>query len=253
MLNCCLGHANRNINLPGPDSAGYCVFASWLVTLINHRNAGTDRDMANCCENKACAIEALRDRQSATLKTVLGINAVMFIVEMTAGVISGSAALLSDSLDNLGDALTYGLSLYAVSRGARSKARVALFKGALILTAGVVVLGQVIYRAIVPAVPLFEVMSAVSILALAANATCLALLWKHRHDDINMSSVWECSRNDIASNIAVFVAAAGVWLTRSGWPDLLVGLGLACLFLRSAVHVLRGAVSELRSPSFRNY
>jgi cation diffusion facilitator family transporter len=205
--------------------------------------------VADCCEDKACAIEALKGRQSSTLKAVLGINAVMFIVEFAAGVISGSTALLSDALDNLGDALTYGLSLYAVSKGARSKARVALFKGVLILAAGIAILGQVVYRIYVPAVPIFEVMGAISILALAANGTCLALLWKHRREDINMSSVWECSRNDIASNIAVFVAAAGVWLTDSGWPDLLVGLALAILFLRSAVYVLRGAVAELRCPA----
>jgi len=203
--------------------------------------------MADCCEDKACAIEALRERQSATLKTVLGINAVMFFVELAAGVLSGSTALLSDSLDNLGDALTYGLSLYAVSRGARLKARVALFKGALIFTAALVVLGQVVYKVAVPGVPMFEVMGAISILALAANGTCLALLWKHRQEDINMNSVWECSRNDIASNIAVFIAAAGVWLTHAQWPDLLVGLALACLFLSSALRVLRSAISELRN------
>jgi cation diffusion facilitator family transporter len=203
--------------------------------------------MADCCEDKACAIEALRERQSAALKTVLGINAVMFFVELAAGVFSGSTALLSDSLDNLGDALTYGLSLYAVSRGARLKARIALFKGALIFTAGLVVLGQVVYKVAVPGVPMFEVMGAISILALAANGTCLALLWKHRQEDINMNSVWECSRNDIASNIAVFIAAAGVWLTHAQWPDLLVGLALACLFLASALRVLRSAISELRN------
>jgi cation diffusion facilitator family transporter len=203
--------------------------------------------MADCCENKACAIEALGKRQGTTLRTVLAINVVMFAVELAAGVISGSTALLSDSLDNLCDALTYGLSLYAISRGARLKARVALFKGALIFTAGIVVLGQVIYRIVVPSVPTFEVMGTVSILALAANATCLRLLWKHRQEDINMSSVWECSRNDIASNIAVFVAAAGVWLTHAQWPDLLVGLALACMFLVSSLRVLRGAISELRN------
>lgn len=128
-----------------------------------------------------------------------------------------------------------------------TKARVALFKGALIFTAGIVVLGQVIYRIVVPSVPTFEVMGAVSMLALCANAACLLLLWKHRQEDINMSSVWECSRNDIASNIAVFVAAGGVWITLSGWPDWLVGLGLACLFLVSAVRVLRRAISELQT------
>ncbi|MDD5300146.1 MAG: cation diffusion facilitator family transporter [Gallionella sp.] len=205
--------------------------------------------MADCCENKACALDALRERQSATLKIVLGINAVMFVVELIAGMMAGSTALLSDSLDNLGDALTYGLSLYAVSRGPRSKAKVALFKGALILLASLFVLYQVIYRIAAPVVPLYETMGIVSLLALLANGTCLTLLWKHREEDINMSSVWECSRNDIAANIAVFVAAGGVLLTHSGWPDILVGLALALLFLKSAAKVLMGAIVELRLPA----
>lgn len=205
--------------------------------------------MADCCENKACALDALRERQSKTLKIVLGINAVMFVVELMAGMMAGSTALLSDSLDNLGDALTYGMSLYAVSRGSRSKAKVALFKGVLILLASLFVLYQVVYRIAVPVVPLYETMGLVSLLALLANGTCLALLWKHRKEDINMSSVWECSRNDIAANIAVFVAAGGVALTHSGWPDILVGLALALLFLKSAAKVLKGAIVELRRPA----
>lgn len=205
--------------------------------------------MADCCENKACALDALRERQSATLKIVLGINAVMFVVELMAGMMVGSTALLSDSLDNLGDALTYGMSLYAVSRGPRSKAKVALFKGVLILLASLFVLSQVVYRIAVPVVPLYQTMGLVSLLALLANGTCLALLWKHRKEDINMSSVWECSRNDIAANIAVFVAAGGVALTHSGWPDILVGLALALLFLKSAAKVLKGAIVELRLPA----
>jgi cation diffusion facilitator family transporter len=205
--------------------------------------------MADCCENKACALDALRERQSATLKIVLGINAVMFVVELIAGMMAGSTALLSDSLDNLGDALTYGLSLYAVSRGPRSKARVALFKGVLILIAGLFVVFQVAYRIAVPVIPIYETMGLVSLLALLANGTCLALLWKHRGEDINMSSVWECSRNDIAANIAVLVAAGGVFITHSGWPDILVGLALALLFLKSAVKVIKGAMVELRLPA----
>jgi cation diffusion facilitator family transporter len=203
--------------------------------------------MTDCCSDKECAIEALKARQSATLKIVLAINAVMFVMELASGLLARSTALLSDSLDNLGDALTYGLSIYAVTRGARSKAKVALFKGCLIMTAGLFVLGQVIYGVLHPGVPVFETMGIVSLIALAANGVCLALLWKHRTEDVNMSSVWECSRNDIASNIAVFLAAGAVWLTQSGWPDLVVGLVLACLFLGSAVRVTRSALRELRA------
>jgi Co/Zn/Cd efflux system component len=170
----------------------------------------------------------------------------MFVLELTSGLLARSTALLSDSLDNLGDALTYGLSLYAVSRDARSKSKVALFKGGLILVAGLFVLGQVIYGIAHPGVPVFETMGIVSLIALAANTTCLALLWKHRAEDVNMSSVWECSRNDIASNVAVFIAAGAVWLTQSGWPDLIVGFALACLLLRSAIGVSASALRELR-------
>ena len=202
--------------------------------------------MSDCCSDKECAIEALKARQSATLKVVLAINAVMFVVELTSGLLARSTALLSDSLDNLGDALTYGLSLYAVERGARSKAKVALFKGGLIMAAGVLVLGQVVYGALHPGIPVFEAMGIVSLIALAANGTCLALLWKHRAEDVNMNSVWECSRNDIASNVSVFVAAGAVWLTQSGWPDLIVGFALAWLLLRSAIGVSASAQRELR-------
>jgi Co/Zn/Cd efflux system component len=110
----------------------------------------------------------------------------------------------------------------------------------------VFVLGQVIYGILHPGVPVFEVMGIVSLFALAANGACLALLWKHRAEDVNMSSVWECSRNDIASNVAVFIAAGAVWLTQSGWPDLIVGFALACLLLRSAIGVSGSALRELR-------
>lgn len=207
--------------------------------------------MADCCSDKECAIEALKGRQSNTLRAVLAINVVMFAVEFSAGLMAGSSALLSDSLDNLGDALTYGLSLYAVARGARAKAKVALFKGGLIALAGVLALGQVAYRLMHPGVPIFEAMGAVSILALGANGVCLALLWKHRSEDVNMSSVWECSRNDIASNVSVFLAAGGVWLTGSAWPDLLVGLLLACLFLWSARKVVLAGMREYRNSKLQ--
>lgn len=188
----------------------------------------------------------MQNRQRGTLRAVLGINAVMFFLIAAAAVYAGSAALLSDSLDNLGDALTYALSLYAVSRGAQAKARVALFKGMLILLGACIVVAQIIYRLFEPTVPIFELMGAFSLAGLAANGLCLFLLWRHREEDINMSSVWECSRNDIATNLSVFVAAGAVWLTGSGWPDILVASALAVLLIRSAWRVIRGARAELR-------
>ena len=200
--------------------------------------------MKSCCES-SCAADALRDRQRGTLVRVLWINAVMFVAIVLAAVYGKSTALLSDSLDNLGDALTYGLSLFAVSRSATTKARVALFKGSLIFLAAGIVIVQVIHRLIDPVLPSYQIMIFFSIAGLLANGLCLFLLWRHRHDDINMSSVYECSRNDIASNLSVIVAAAGVWAFEAGWPDIVVGALLAGLLLRSSARVIRGALLEL--------
>ncbi len=203
--------------------------------------------MADCCNDKACEIEALHDRQKSTLKVVLGINAVMFLVELTAGLVAGSVSLVADSLDMLGDALVYGFSMYVIARGARMKANAAILKGGIMAVFGAFVLGQAVYHMIIPHIPAFEMIGAIGLLALAANSVCLALLWRHRTDDINMSSVWLCSRNDIIANVSVIVAGLGVWLTQSGWPDILVGVALAALFLRSAFFVLRRALTERRS------
>lgn len=204
--------------------------------------------MSCACEDH-CATAALQARQRATLRSVLVINAVMFGVIAAAAFYGDSTALLADSLDNLGDALTYGLSLYAVSRGPAVKARVALFKGGLILLAALGVAAQIVHRLLVPSVPVFEVMGVFSLLGLAANGVCFWLLTRHRDDDVNMSSVWECSRNDIAANLSVFVAAGGVALTGAAWPDLLVALGLTVLLLRSSLRVIASARAELRAAT----
>jgi len=200
--------------------------------------------LASCCDNN-CAVEALQQRQRGTLIKVLWINAIMFIVIAVAALYGKSTALLSDSLDNLGDALTYGLSLFAVSRGGETKARVALFKGGLIFLAASLVVAQIIDRLVSPVLPSYEVMSIFSLAGLLANGLCLYLLWRHRHEDINMSSVFECSRNDIAVNLSVILAAIGVWLFNSGVPDIIIATILAALLLNSSARVIKGALSEL--------
>ena len=204
--------------------------------------------MSDCCDN-VCPLDRQIGQQRGTLQVVLAINAVMFFVIVAAALYGQSTALLADSLDNLGDALTYGLSLYAVSRGAAVKAKVALFKGGLILFAAVGVAAQIIYKIFVPSLPLFEVMGIFSLIGLAANSLCLFLLWRHRHEDVNMGSVWECSRNDIASNLSVFVAAGVVWFTSSGWPDIVVALCLVWVLVRSAIRVISSALKELRAAT----
>jgi len=178
---------------------------------------------------------------------VLVINAIMFLMIAAAAIYGRSTALLANSFDNFGDALTYALSLYAVSRGAFTKAKVALFKGVLILIAAFMVTGQIIYKLYVPSVPVFETMGVFGFFSLMTNALCLLLLWRHRHEDVNMSSVWECSRNDIASDLSIIIAAGAVWLFGSGWPDLLIAFALVILLYRSSYRVICSAKVELKN------
>ena len=202
-------------------------------------------DVSDCCDIHPPPGVGTAQRRVLTI--VLVINAVMFVGAALAALFAGSSSLLSGSIDNLGDALTYALSLWAVSRGAKAKARVSLFKGLLILAAGVSVAAHVVYKLANPAVPVFEVMGAFTLLGLAANAVCLILLSRHRHEDINMASVWECSRNDVIENLAVLVAAIAVWVTAAQWPDTLVAVALVVLLLRSAVRMIRRSVREIRA------
>ena len=202
--------------------------------------------MTDCCNDKARGIEALRARQTSMLKAVLAINAVLFVVELASGLAAGSVSLLADSLDMLGDALVYAFSIYVVARGERHKAISALLKGGIMAAFGLLVLAQAGYKMLHPQLPIVEFIGGIGVLALAANCLCLALLWRHRADDINMRSVWLCSRNDIIANVSVLVAGLAVWWLDSGWPDIVVGVALSVLFLNSAAFVLRSAVSALR-------
>jgi cation diffusion facilitator family transporter len=205
--------------------------------------------MTHCCDEKESEIEALRARQGHVLKTVLAVNAVMFIVEAAAGILASSTALLADSLDMLGDALIYGFSLYVIARSRRWRAASALLKGVVMAALGAAVLVEAVRRTVYPVVPVAGIIGAVGFLALAANAICFALLWRHRADDINMQSTWLCSRNDLIANVSVLFAAAGVWVFESGWPDVLIGSVIATIILRSSVHVLTGSIREWRLSS----
>lgn len=206
--------------------------------------------MDDCCSAKGCELDQMAGdaRQRRVLIAVLAINAVMFASEFGAGVVAGSTALLADAVDMLGDAFVYGLSLYALSRGARWKAGAALAKGGFILVFGVGVMIEVAVKIATGVPPSSGIMLVFGGLALAANLTCLGLLWRYRSQDLNMSSTFECSRNDVIANLSVLAAAGGVALLSSPWPDILVGSGIALLFLWSAVRVLRGAWPAFRAP-----
>jgi Co/Zn/Cd efflux system component len=177
---------------------------------------------------------------------VLWINVLMFLTEATAGVLAHSTALIADSVDMLGDAVVYGFSLYVVGRGTPWLARAALFKGVVMAVFGAGVLLEVAVKLAGGFVPVAETMGVIGVLALVANGLCLALLWPRRHDDVNMRSAWTCSLNDVAGNVGVLVATAGVALTGRGWPDIAVGLLIATLFVTSAVGVIRDARRSLR-------
>lgn len=182
-----------------------------------------------------------REDRRRVLVVVLLINAVMFVGEFTAGLLADSAALLADSADNLGDAFIYGLSLYVLYRSLRWRAGAAFVKGFIQLVFGIGVASQVVMKAKYGADPIGIVMMGVAAIALLGNLTCFALLMKHRGDDVNMRSVWLCSRNDVLGNLGVIVAGIAVAITGSYWPDLLVGGAIALVFLYTAWDVLRDA------------
>lgn len=200
--------------------------------------------MADTCCN-TIDVANLHAGQRRVLAWVFAINLAAFAVMVTGSLLSGSSALLSGTLDNLGDALTYALSLAVVGASTRAKARVAMLKGLLILGAALAVAVQIAWRLSDMQAPVASTMSVAAVVNLAANAVCLKLLTPYRRDDVNMSSSWECSRNDVVEGVAVIGAAAAVWAFDSAWPDILVAVILLALFLRSASRVLRGAWREL--------
>lgn len=204
--------------------------------------------MGECCGcGKTLDVAAMQARHRRVLWIVLLINLATFLMMVGASWYSHSSSLLSGALDNLGDAATYLLSLLVVGAGVAAKARVALFKGVLILAAAVAVAVQIGWRLAHPQVPLFESMGLAALLNLAANGFCLWLLTPYRNDDVNLASAWECARNDIFEGVSVVLAAGLVALFGTGWPDLLVAIALLVVFLRSALRVLRIAMTELRA------
>jgi Co/Zn/Cd efflux system component len=200
--------------------------------------------MRECCEVRA----DVPARQRRVLQLVLVLNAVMFVVELVGGIRGHSTSLVADSVDMLGDAIVYGASLYALGRGVLWQARVALGKGLIMAAFGIGVLAEVATKLQRGLVPAAELMGSIGLLALAANALCLIVLWRHRSDDLNMHSAFVCSLNDVAGNAGVLLASVGVGLLRSAWPDIAVGLLIAGMFGASALRVIARARRELARP-----
>jgi len=192
----------------------------------------------NCCQNKGSELTKLKKQQANVLWVVLFINLVMFFVEFGAGIRAGSLSLTGDSLDMLGDTLVYASSLYVINKGSKAQAGSAFLKGVIMFVFAIAVFARAIYQFSSGAIPEANVMSVIGFVALFANLVCLLLLAKHREDNLNMSSVWLCSINDIIANISVLIAAGLVFLTGSILPDLGVGLLLTFVFAKSAGKVL---------------
>lgn len=178
------------------------------------------------------------------LWAVIAINTVMFGVEMTAGQVAQSQALQADALDFAADALTYGISLAVIGAAIKIRSTVAMAKGISLLLMGIWVFGTTLYRVIDIGVPEAGVMGAIGFLALLANLASVLILVKYKDGDANVRSVWLCSRNDAIGNIAVMIAAVGVWGMSTGWPDLIVAGIMAGLFLSSSVQIIGQARAE---------
>ncbi len=200
-----------------------------------------------------CGPEVKFDGLSAAYKRALGvviaINGAMFLAELGAGIFAGSQALKADALDFLGDTATYAITLFVIGMPLVWRARAALFKGLILGAMGLWVLGSTAYHVLVLGVPQPELMGAVGFLALAANLTSVMILLKYRNGDANVRSVWLCSRNDAIGNVAVILAASGVWASGTAWPDLVVAAVMASIFLWSSAQIARQAVGELTHAS----
>jgi len=203
---------------------------------------------AGCCRNEP-KFEGMSPAFKRALWAVIAINATMFVVEMAAGELAGSQALKADALDFLGDSMTYGLSLYVIGMSVRVRSAAALVKGMSLAGMGLWVFGSTLYQVFILGLPRAEVMGVVGFLALAANMVSVLLLLRYRNGDANVRSVWLCSRNDAIGNIAVMLAAGGVWITTNAWPDLIVAGIMAALFLWSSLQITRQAVREYRDPA----
>ena len=206
--------------------------------------------MSDCgCHDTAATLTKNSDHaRRRVLWTVLAINVLLFAGEFGAGWWADSSALQADSLDSLGDALVYVLSLWVIGGTLRQRTKAVFLKGGIQALFGVAVLIEVGRRAWLGAEPVAPIMAIAAGIALVGNLICFGLLTRFRSDDMNMRSVWLCSRNDLVNNVGVIAAAGLVKWFDSPWPDLLIGALVAVLFLRTAAHVLTGARKDWRRP-----
>ena len=198
----------------------------------------------NCCESD-CHGWPMDRGYRRVLWVALAVNIIMFAIELIGSYRAGSVSLQADALDFLGDAGNYALALAVAGRALPWRASAALLKGGVMGLFGVWVAGSTLAHAVAASMPEPEIMGGIALLALAANLAVAVLLYRYRRGDSQAVSVWLCTRNDCLVNIAVMLAAAGVWVSATGWPDVVVAAVIAGLSLSSAQQVIRRALREL--------
>src|SRR3954462_3297086 len=220
---------------------------------MKDRTGNVEATMADCCADAHCSSERRLDSPAwrRALWIALAVNAGMFLAEIAAGVAAGSSALQADALDFLGDTANYAISLTVAGMVLTWRARAALLKGASLGFLGLWVLASTAWHAYAGTLPQAEVMGVVGVLALLANAGVALVLYRYRGGDANMRSVWICSRNDAIGNVAVILAAAGVFGTGTGWPDFIVAAIMAVLGISGGWQIIRQASAELRGDRGR--
>jgi Co/Zn/Cd efflux system component len=201
-----------------------------------------------CCSHDNGKNAPPDPRYRRVLWVALAINASLFLIEIVAGFAARSVSLQADALDFLADSANYAISLFVLSMALRTRARAALIKGVSMGAFGVWVLGSTVWHALYGTLPEAETMGIVGFAALVANGATFAILWAYRAGDSNMRSVWLCSRNDVIGNLAVLLAAVGVFGTGTGWPDVLVAAVMAGLALQGAWQIVHEALTEIRLP-----
>lgn len=204
--------------------------------------------MSRCCDSdnfdqKTLQVKSFR----RVLWAVLIINGIMFVAEFSSAFFAGSVSLQADALDFLGDTVTYAITLMAMGYSLKVRAKVAMLKGISLGLLGLWVYGQMIYYLVHDQIPSFEIMGMMGIIAFFANLFSAALLYRYRGGDSNMQSVWLCSRNDAIGNLAIIVAASGVFATGAGWPDFVVATIMATLSVTASIRIIGLARAELGS------
>lgn len=204
--------------------------------------------MSSC----GCEIEIKDQEQKAVLYWLLGINAMMFIIEMSVGLLADSTALIADSLDMLADAVVYGVGIYAVGKTIVHKANAAKVSGYFQLALGLLILVDIARRATFGSEPESMLMMGMGGVALIANVICLAIIRKQKNGEVHMRASWIFSANDVIANIGVILAGAMVYLFDTRWPDLVIGFIVSIVVLRGAVLILKDARQEFRENSSTN-